>query len=63
MKHTLQVSSTHLIIVFLQLLEFSLQQDVGSAVHDKAAESGTCPRTPRVCSEAGVWGYGSPSRT
>lgn len=54
MKHTLQVSSTHLIIVFLQLLEFSLQQDVGSAVHDKAAESGTCPRTPRVRSEAGV---------
>ena len=39
MKHTLQVSSTHLIIVLLQLLEFSLQQDVSSAVHDKAAKS------------------------
>lgn len=38
MKHTLQVSSTHLIIVPLQLLEVSLQQYVSSAVHDKATE-------------------------
>lgn len=38
MKHTLQVSSTHLIIVPLQLLEVSLQQYVSSAIHDKATE-------------------------
>lgn len=53
---SLRAPGTHRIVILFQIPQVSLQHVVSSGGHDKAAEPGTWPRTPKLSSEAGVWG-------